>query len=99
MDQISGLAGPHASRPGSPPSADPRRSVAQGFEAAILAELLQAAGAAQPGGEFGGGIGEDQFASFLLHAQAQRMAERGGIGLAEMILRSMLAEAGPEGRS
>lgn len=63
------------------------------FEAAILAELLRAAGAEQTGTLFGGGIGENQFASLLLDAQAQRIADAGGIGLAEMALRRTLAQS------
>ncbi len=69
-----------------------RQQLAQSFEAAILSELLQAAGAMRGDAESGGGIGEEHFASFLLNAQAQRMAERGGIGLAEMVMRTFLAE-------
>ncbi|WP_296473930.1 rod-binding protein [Roseinatronobacter sp.] len=76
-----------------------QQKVAQNFEAAILAELLQAAGATRGEAEFGGGIGEEHFASFLLNAQAQRMAERGGIGLAEMVMRSILANTKPAERA
>lgn len=76
-----------------------RQKLAQSFEAAILAELLQAAGAMHGETEFSGGIGEEHFASFLLNAQAQRMAERGGIGLAEMVMRSLLAESGQAERT
>lgn len=64
---------------------------AEKFEAAILAELLRAAGAEQKAAQFGGGIGEDQFSSLLIDAQAQRIAAAGGIGLAELVLRSFLA--------
>lgn len=66
---------------------------AQKFEAAILAELLRAAGAEQTGTPFGGGIGEDQFSSILLDAQAQSIAAAGGIGLAEMALRGLLGQS------
>lgn len=40
-------------------------------------------------GDFGGGIGEDQFQSFLTDAQAREMVENGGIGLAEAIFAAM----------
>ena len=71
---------------------------AQDFEAAVLAELLRAAGAGQARAAFGGGIGEDQFSSFLLDAQAARMAASGGIGLAEIVLRGLLAQDGAGGQ-
>ncbi len=72
------------------------RAAAQAFEAAVLAEMLRAAGAGRPVESFGGGVGEQQFASFLVDEQATRMAERGGIGVAEMILRQLLAEQGSQ---
>ena len=78
----------------------PRRDLAETtrkFEAAILSELLRAAGAAQTGSDFGGGIGEDQFASLLLDEQAQRIAAAGGIGLAELALRGILAQTNISG--
>ncbi|NBB96806.1 MAG: flagellar biosynthesis protein FlgJ [Alphaproteobacteria bacterium] len=62
-------------------------TAARGFEAAFLAQMLAAAGAGKPADTFGGGIGESQFASFLLDAQAQHIAQRGGVGLAETIIR------------
>jgi Rod binding domain-containing protein len=79
----------------APPARDPvlwRK--AQELEAAFLAEMLKAM---QPsGGEgntgvsgFGGGIGEEQFGSFLREGQARQMVRRGGIGLAEQIFRSL----------
>lgn len=72
-----------------PPATPPKRllAAARQFEASFLAKMLEAAGAAKPADSFGGGIGENQFASFLLDAQAQRISERGGIGIAEIIIR------------
>lgn len=65
------------------------RAAAQQFEAVILAEMLRAAGAGEVASEFGGGIGEEQFASFLINAQAERIAARGGLGIAEMTIRAL----------
>lgn len=59
---------------------------AQQFEAAFLSQMLASAGAGKPA-EILGGIGESQFASFLLDAQAEQIAQRGGIGIAETIIR------------
>lgn len=68
------------------------RAAAQQFEAVILAEMLRAAGAGEAASAFGGGIGEEQFASFLINAQAERIAARGGLGIAEMTLRALIAQ-------
>ena len=45
-------------------------------------------------GAFNGGIGEDQFASFLRQEQARLMVERGGIGLARTIFESLVSQSG-----
>ena len=42
-----------------------------------------------PRDAFGGGAGEEHFSSFLRQAQAEEMAARGGIGLAESIFEAM----------
>lgn len=65
-------------------------SKAQELEAAFLAEMLSHTGLAEMGGPFGGGQGEAQFSSFLRQEQARLMVEQGGIGLAELIFRSMM---------
>jgi Rod binding domain-containing protein len=65
------------------------RQKAVELEAAFLAEMLAHAGFGKAEGDFTGGIGEEQFASFLRAEQAQLMAERGGIGLAESIFRAL----------
>ncbi|MEL6959536.1 MAG: rod-binding protein [Pseudomonadota bacterium] len=63
--------------------------VAKALEASFLQEMLASAGVGDVPSGFGGGIGEDQFASFMRQEQARRMTEAGGIGLAESIFRSM----------
>ena len=65
------------------------RDAAVKLEASFLAEMLKAAGLGEASQSFGGGIGEDQFASFLREAQANAMAEAGGVGLAEAIFQSL----------
>lgn len=59
------------------------------LEAQVLAEMLKAAGLGRSPASFGGGAGEEQFASFLRHAQAEAMAEAGGIGLAERLFHAL----------
>jgi peptidoglycan hydrolase FlgJ len=68
---------------------DPLLEKAEEMEAAFLAEMLGHTGLDQMEGDFGGGEGEGQFASFLRQEQARLMVAKGGIGLAEMIFNSM----------
>lgn len=66
------------------------RAKAVELEASFLSVMLGQAGLGGLSGEFSGGIGEEQFSSFLRDAQARAMAERGGIGLSETIFRAMM---------
>lgn len=59
------------------------------LESAFLSEMLGHAGVGAQADAFSGGIGEDQFASFLRDAQADALVRKGGIGLAELIFRSL----------
>lgn len=63
---------------------------AKELEGAFLAEMLTHIGMDSQSGMFSGGIGEEQFASFLRQSQAEALSERGGVGLAEMIFRSLM---------
>ena len=65
------------------------REAAQKLEATFLAEMLKSAGLGEPRDAFSGGIGEDQFQSFLREAQAEEMAAAGGIGLAEALFEAL----------
>lgn len=80
-----------AATPPAPASRDATLMArAKELEAAFLAEMLGHAGMdPDSGGVFGGGIGEEQFASFLRQEEARMMVERGGIGLAESLFRAM----------
>ena len=64
------------------------RHAAEAFEAAFLAEMLSHAGIARPPEGFGGGAGEDGFASFLTQAYAEKIAATGRFGIAEAIVRA-----------
>lgn len=59
------------------------------LEAVFIAEVLKSAGFAETPSSFGGGIGEDQFSSFLVEQHANAFLKRGGIGLAEHIFNAM----------
>ena len=69
----------------------PLRQKALKLETAFLAEMLGHAGFGAPRESFGGGLGEEQFSSFLRQEQAKAMVQSGGIGLAEVIFRALSA--------
>jgi Rod binding domain-containing protein len=81
-----------ASAAASADTARPRQLAAE-MEAAFLSEMLALTGLGRTSESFGGGIGEDQFASFLRQEQARAMVRAGGIGLAETLFRTMTGTA------
>lgn len=87
LDSLTNLS----MRPVRPPEGgvDPLREAAQKVEAGFLAEFLKASGFGKTSPAFGGGIGEDQFASFMRQAQADAMVRSGGVGLVESIYNSL----------
>lgn len=87
-----------ATPPPQPDPADIMMAKAQEMEAAFLSEMLSYSGLGELQGPFGGGAGEAQFSSFLRQEQARLMVEKGGIGLAELIFRTM-AEASDADRA
>ena len=76
---------PRAPRAPVPAGDAALRESAQRLEASFLAEMLKLAGLGESSDSFGGGPGEDQFASFLRQAQAEEMVKAGGIGLSEAL--------------
>ncbi len=93
MIQTIGLSHPNGPAPQNRSDA-PLRDAAQKLEASFLAEMLKAAGVGEQIDGWGGGVGEDQFASFLRQAQADEMAATGGIGLAESLFEALKERAG-----
>ena len=89
---IDGIPGPHLSDV-STPSKDLRedalRRASKQLEATFLAQMLKSAGLGQSSKSFGGGPGEEQFSSFLLAAQSEKIVDSGGIGLAEILFESL----------
>jgi peptidoglycan hydrolase FlgJ len=73
----------------APPSTEALRQVSRDLEAAFLSVMLRETGAGAPRDSMGGGIGEEQFASFLTDIYAKKISEAGGIGLAESIFRAL----------
>jgi flagellar protein FlgJ len=80
--------------PALPPPTPARHEVlmakAEELEATFLAEMLAHSGLGELQGDFGGGQGEAQFNSFLREEQARLMVQKGGIGLAELIFKTMM---------
>ena len=60
------------------------------LEAAFLAEMLKSAGLGKTRQSFGGGAGEDQFSFMLVQHQAQQLARSGGVGLSEILFKSLM---------
>ncbi len=71
------------------PGQDVLREKAEELETLFLSEMLSHAGLDSSDESFSGGIGEEQFSSFLREAQAREMVKAGGIGLAEALFRAM----------
>lgn len=86
MDISSTLPTPPLRKPSND---TPMMVQAKALEASFLSEMLGHAGVGKTPEGFGGGIGEDQFGSFLRDEQARQMVEKGGIGLAEQLFRAM----------
>lgn len=84
-------AGVQNQRPPSEPGARDAALMVQAraLEASFLSEMLSYTGLGAAQEEFGGGIGEEQFSSFLRQEQANLMVARGGIGLAEQLFNAM----------
>lgn len=84
--------------PAAPPS-QPRETArndalwqaAQSLEASFLAEMLAHAGFGAARDSFGGGAGEEQFASMLQAEHARALVARGGIGLAQSLYAALVA--------
>jgi peptidoglycan hydrolase FlgJ len=75
--------------PATPKADNPLMQKAKELEASFLSEMLGYAGLGGSEDAFGGGIGEEQFASFMREAQAKQMVAHGGIGLAEQLFHSL----------
>lgn len=79
---------------GRAPDPTQLRAKAEEIEVAFLSEMLRHAGLGAEGGSFSGGIGEEQFASFLREEQARAIVAAGGLGLTETVFQSLMAKTG-----
>ncbi len=66
---------------------------AQALEATFLSEMLGYAGVGEAATSFGGGVGEEQFESFLRQEQATAIVRHGGLGLAESLFHALTERA------
>jgi len=95
MTVTTPVSAPIGARPLTPPEQRDAAlfKAAQDLEASFLAEMLKSAGFGKPRDAYGGGVGEDQFGSFLRQAQAKEMVKQGGIGLAESLFEALKERA------
>lgn len=83
-------AAPEPAGPINPDRVAQLKRKAQELEASFLSEMLSYTGLDDQKGAFSGGIGEDQFSSFLRDAQARAMVDHGGIGLSQSIFNALV---------
>ena len=83
---------PAATAMSSPPTketrADKARETARAFEAAFVAEMLSHAGFEKALAS-DSGVGGEAMTGFLVEALAEKIVERGGFGVAELIMRRL----------
>lgn len=82
MDPLPLAAAP-AARPALP-SRTGGADIAERVEQMFLEEMLKHCGPGALGGSFGGGAGEEQFASFLTREHAALLARRLDLGLGSL---------------
>jgi Rod binding domain-containing protein len=70
------------------------RDIARELEVSFLTVMLRTAGVGESRDAFGGGAGEEQFASFLAAENARALVDRGGLGLAESVFKALKARGG-----
>ncbi|MBE3639279.1 rod-binding protein [Mangrovicoccus sp. HB182678] len=58
-------------------------------ETNFLYEFMKTAEPEESGSGFSGGIGEDQFSSFLTLERARQLSSSGALGLSEMIVKNL----------
>ena len=65
------------------------REAAKELETVFIAEMLKSSGFGKTPSEFGGGVGEEQFSSFLVTEYSKAMTSGKSLGLAEHIFNAM----------
>jgi flagellar protein FlgJ len=84
------------SLPGTSPKttsvAEKARAASQDFEAVFINSMLQQMFAGVGEGPYSGGPGANMWRSFLTDEYAKSFAKNGGIGIADQVYRSLLAQ-------
>jgi len=95
MERIANMGAPAPFFAGQKPQDETAalKQAAQDLEAAFLSVMLKEASFGVTPETMGGGVGEDQFASFLRDAHAKTLVENGGIGLAEALFHALKGDA------
>ena len=89
VDLLKPVPAPAAA--GAPRSKAATADIAQQFEATYLSAMLAAMFKdVKPEAPFNGGAGEEAFGSFLTDAMARKLAQAGGVGLADNLSRELL---------
>lgn len=85
------LIRPAVAAPGQAKTREQIAAAAHKFESQFLSIMMgEMFKGVQVSAPFGGGEGEQAFRSFMMDAMAEQTAKRGGIGLAQPIMREML---------
>ncbi|MDD3445855.1 MAG: rod-binding protein [Zavarzinia sp.] len=72
------------------------KASAEDFEAMVVSQMLSPMfDGIRTDGPFGGGAGEAAFRGFLIDEYGKAIAARGGIGLSDMMIRSLLVSEEP----
>ena len=79
-------------RPGAKANPEALKAAAQDFESFFLTSMMEQMFAGiETDGMFGGGQGESVFRSLLNQEYGKAIASSGGVGIADMVYRQMLA--------
>lgn len=80
-----------AAQGGASPDMDHLRAAAQDFEAFFISQTLQPMFASVGTNSlFGGGVGEEKWKSFLVDEYGKSIAQAGGFGLADHVLKALI---------
>jgi flagellar protein FlgJ len=74
------------------------REAARQFEALMLDRMMKSMRTAAPGNSLLDGEGTRTFTELLDHEYAQKLASRGGLGLADLLVRQLSAALHPHGQ-
>ena len=89
MRDVTSTTGPQVQAPAANPKQDAKnKATAKSFEAVFLGQMttMMLETVDQGDGEFSGGHGEDMFRGILAEKLGNSIADRGGIGLAPVVL-------------